>query len=179
MHGTGRGTGFSSLQLRSKSLKFIPPLSPTRSVQKAISSFLANNAPFPNGTEFIHYGPVSQQELTRFYAAAHMLVLPSREDGFGVVLSQALSSGLPLVCTDRTGGPDLAKLPGLSRLICIVRSEDPLALRLGMEQSLRDTIANTSVAPITEAERQMLSWKSYALRDLQFMRASLRMGVDA
>jgi glycosyltransferase involved in cell wall biosynthesis len=33
--------------------------------------------------------------------------LPSREDGFGMVLSQAIACGLPIVCSKDTGGRDL------------------------------------------------------------------------
>jgi alpha-maltose-1-phosphate synthase len=125
-----------------------------------------SDAPFPVDPQFVHYDHVSQKRLPEFYGAAHVLALPSREDGFGVVLAQALSSGLSVVCTDRTGGPDLAKLPGISRLIHVVQADDPDALRRALAQALDDGHA---VAPITESERQSLSWRCYAERDLAFM----------
>jgi len=127
------------------------------------------DAPFPTNTRFVHHDPIPQWELKKFYGAAHVFALASRQDGFGMVLSQALATGLLVVCTERTGGPDLARLPGLSRFIRVVQSGDALALRRALTQALDDAIGKGRVAPITEAERQALSWRAYALRDLQFM----------
>jgi alpha-maltose-1-phosphate synthase len=133
-----------------------------------------SDAPFPSDPRFVHHDHVAQRELTEFYRSAHVFVLPSREDGFGVVLSQALSSGLKIVCTDRTGGPDLAKLPDFPRLIRVVRADDPLALRHALAKAISDADAKAGVAPITQSERQLLSWKCHAERDLLYMEEALR-----
>jgi len=126
------------------------------------------DAPFPDDPRFVHHEPVPQWELKEFYAAAHVFALASREDGFATVLGQALASGLPLVCTDRTGGADFG-LFGLGRLIRVVPAEDAAALRHALSQSLDDAIDQISVAPITQAEREMLSWRTYAIRHLEAM----------
>lgn len=135
-----------------------------------------SDAPFPNNPQFIHYDHVPQQKLKEFYAVANVFVLPSREDGFGVVLSQALSSGLLVVCTTRTGGPDLANLPGLARLIRVVRPDDARALREALERSLEEAV---TIDPISESERQMLNWRNYAVRDLRFMQEALQASLSA
>lgn len=126
------------------------------------------DAPFPDDPRFVHHEPVPQWELKEFYAAAHVFALASRQDGFATVLCQALASGLPLVCTDRTGAADLA-LFGLGRLVQVVPAEDATALRHALSKSLDDAIGKTSVAPITQAEREMLSWRAYAIRHLEAM----------
>jgi glycosyltransferase involved in cell wall biosynthesis len=95
-------------------------------------------------------------------------VLASREEGLAVVQCQALASGLPLVCTDRTGGSDLAGL-GIARLIHVVPAGDPEALRRALAQALDDSTGNTGVARITAAERETLSWRAYAMRHLEVM----------
>src|SRR5262249_23395930 len=125
------------------------------------------DATFPNHSRFIHEEPVSQWKLKSFYGAAHIFALASREDGFGYVLCQALASGLPVVCTDRTGGPDLASLPGLARLIRVVPADNPDSLRHALAEALDDASGNTAVAPITQGEREMLSWRAYAIRHLE------------
>ena len=122
------------------------------------------DVPFPDHPRFIHYDPVPQWELERFYRMAPVFVLASRQDGFGMVLLQALASGLLVVCTDRTGGADLARLPELARLIRIVPTGDPEALRVALTQALEQARDNGAKPMITEAERQSLSWREYALR---------------
>jgi glycosyltransferase involved in cell wall biosynthesis len=131
------------------------------------------DAPFPEDIRFIHYEPVPQWQLTAFYQRAHVFTLPSRQDGFGVVLSQALASGLPVVCTDRTGGPDLARLSSIVRLIRVVPVEDVNSLRRALAEALDDATGKTGVPPITEAEREVLSWRYYADRYLRTLEQML------
>ena len=48
------------------------------------------------------------EELPRFFAKADVFVLPSRYDGWGVVVNQAIAAGLPVICSDMVGaGHDL------------------------------------------------------------------------
>lgn len=50
------------------------------------------------------------EALPRFFAATDVFVLPSRYDGWGVVVNQALGAGLPILCSDRVGaGADLVE----------------------------------------------------------------------
>jgi starch synthase len=125
------------------------------------------DAPFPEDVRFIHNDSVPQWQLTTFYQRAHVFSLPSRQDGFGMVLSQALASGLPIVCTDRTGGPDLARLPSVARFIRVVPVEDVDSLRRALTEALDDATGKTGVSPITEAEREVLSWKYHAEQHLR------------
>ncbi len=52
-------------------------------------------------------GSVPQSRLPLIMSTSHVLVLPSIEDGFGLVLGQALACGCPVLASDNTGGPDL------------------------------------------------------------------------
>ena len=48
------------------------------------------------------------EALPRFFAQADVFVLPSRYDGWGVVMNQAIGAGLPVICSDMVGaGHDL------------------------------------------------------------------------
>jgi glycosyltransferase involved in cell wall biosynthesis len=42
-------------------------------------------------------------ELPRIYASAHALCVPSRHDGWGMVVPEGLAAGLPVIATNRTG----------------------------------------------------------------------------
>jgi starch synthase len=120
---------------------------------------------FPaDGGRFTHIDPVPQPELARFYAAADVFVLASREDGFGVVLSQALACGLPLICTDRTGGADLAHTPALAARITVVPAGDSGALAQAIA-AWRDRLrAGCGPPPLPVSDRETLSWATYGRR---------------
>src|SRR5262249_34638595 len=80
---------------------------------------------FPEGdARLVPLDPVPQPELARFYAESDVFVLASREDGFGNVIAQALASGLPVICTDHTGGTDLAHTSTLADRIIVVPHDD-------------------------------------------------------
>jgi glycosyltransferase involved in cell wall biosynthesis len=53
------------------------------------------------------HGAVSQAELAKAMREASVLVLPSLEEGFGLVVPQALSTGTPCIVSDRVGAQDL------------------------------------------------------------------------
>jgi len=49
-------------------------------------------------------------KLHIFFAQADVFVLPSRHEGWGVVINQALGAGLPIICSDAVGaGTDLVE----------------------------------------------------------------------
>jgi glycosyltransferase involved in cell wall biosynthesis len=120
---------------------------------------------FPiNDARFVHHDPVPQQGLQHYYADADAFVLASREEGFGVVLSQALASLLPVICTDRTGGPDVAHTPSLLARIKVVPHDNIEALASAMA-SLRDTLYKSQLfPPLSEGDLETLTWKAYAHR---------------
>ena len=51
--------------------------------------------------------PVARHQLRDLYSQASLLVLPSIEDGFGLVIAQAMACGVPVIATTNTGGPDV------------------------------------------------------------------------
>lgn len=132
------------------------------------------DCPFPTGDErFINAGAVEQQRLPAIYAGADFLVLPSREDGFGMVLTQALASGLSVIASDRTGAPDLAATPALRERITIVPHGDVAALRSAL-LAARDRHRSGVQTPLLPAEsRDRLSWQAYAERYAEEIRRHL------
>jgi glycosyltransferase involved in cell wall biosynthesis len=55
------------------------------------------------------HGAVPQGALAEAFRAGSVLVLPSLEEGFGLVVPQALNCGLPVIVSDRVGGKDFIR----------------------------------------------------------------------
>lgn len=66
-------------------------------------------AAYRGGVALRRMGAVSQAELGRSFASTSVLVLPSAEEAFGLVVVQALQAGVPCVVSDRVGSGDLIK----------------------------------------------------------------------
>jgi glycosyltransferase involved in cell wall biosynthesis len=64
-------------------------------------------AGLPDSIRF--HGPVDRDELFRAYRAADLLVFPSLCDGFGMVVTESLSRGLPVLTTRRAGAADFIR----------------------------------------------------------------------
>jgi glycosyltransferase involved in cell wall biosynthesis len=56
-----------------------------------------------------YHPPVPPTKLINFYQAADFFVLPSRREGFNVSILEAMSCGLPVVCTDAGGNKELVE----------------------------------------------------------------------
>ncbi|KAA3652430.1 MAG: glycosyltransferase family 1 protein [Proteobacteria bacterium] len=68
-------------------------------VEEAAGKFLSPRVSFVK--------PVPQFELNDFYQQSSVFVLASLEDGFGMVVAQAMACGLPVIVTENVGARDL------------------------------------------------------------------------
>ncbi len=75
------------------------------------------------------HGYVSEEEKVRLMQEAHVLVLPSQREGFGLVVIEANACGTPVVATD---------VPGLSD--SIISDETGLLVPYGNAQALAEAI---------------------------------------
>ena len=80
----------------------------------------------------VHFvGFLTRQELARYYRAADVFVLPTREDIWGLVVNEAMAYGLPVVTTTRcNAGLELIR-SGENGFL--VEPEDPAALAQALE----------------------------------------------
>jgi glycosyltransferase involved in cell wall biosynthesis len=65
--------------------------------------------PSPPDRRITWHRPVSQGRLAEQFRRASVLVLPALEEGFGLVVPQALACGLPCIVSDRVGAADLIR----------------------------------------------------------------------
>lgn len=118
----------------------------------------------PRSPFFTHVDPVPQGGLPSWYEKAHVSVLCSREDGFGLVLAQALACGLPVVCTNRTGGADLRALMSDKKWVTVIPPDDHQAAGKAVEDALTLAQAQSSPRDILGPDRPNFSWSVYAER---------------
>jgi glycosyltransferase involved in cell wall biosynthesis len=64
---------------------------------------------YRGATPLHFHGPVSQSALAEAFRGGSVLLLPSIEEGFGLVVPQALNCGLPAIVSDLVGGKDLVR----------------------------------------------------------------------
>jgi glycosyltransferase involved in cell wall biosynthesis len=105
-------------------------------------------------------GPQTGVTLDRSYAGADVLVLPSRGETYGMVVTEALARGLPVIAADVGGVPEaLGHGAGGSRPGLLVPPEDPGALGDALRAWLRDASLRSRLRRAARERRETLaSW---------------------
>lgn len=111
---------------------------------------------------FRFFGHMPHEKLNGVVANGSVAVFPSVEDGFGMVIVQALASGIPVITTTETGGPDVI-IEGKTGFIVPPANPDSIAEKLRLLYRDRDLLATMHRnAPI--ANQQQYSWDEYGKR---------------
>jgi glycosyltransferase involved in cell wall biosynthesis len=110
------------------------------------------------GVRFL--GEMDQTQLCRVYAAADIMVLPSKTEPWGFVLNEAMEFGLPLVITDAVGAGAELIHPGENGFI--VPSGDELALTQALEQLINDPGLRTTMGAASRRIVEHFSPKNWA-----------------
>jgi glycosyltransferase involved in cell wall biosynthesis len=97
-------------------------------------------------------------DLLREYTSADLFVFPSLAEGFGHVLLEALASGLPIVTTPRTAGPDLIT-EGVEGFVIPAGSAETIAERIEWALANRSLLVDMSSAARRRAEQ--FSWNRF------------------
>jgi len=74
-------------------------------------------------------GHVQQYRLKEIMSTSHVMVLPSVEDGFGLVQAQAMACGCPVIASENTGAQDLFT-DGKEGFIVPTRDSNAISSRL-------------------------------------------------
>lgn len=121
--------------------------------------------PFPKTNKFVHIDPVDQKQLKQYYNKGRIFVLASRQDGFGMVLSQALSCSLPIVCSMHTGGRDIGDLTGMKDWIFEMEEYTVESLEVEIKKALEFS----KICNPMELRLENLSWEAYGKRYGEFL----------
>ena len=96
-------------------------------------------------------GPLTGAALDAAYATADLLVVPSRDESYGMVVTEALARGVPVVASDVGGLPEaLGHAPDDTRPGLLVPPGDPAALAGALRRwlttpALRDKIRQSAL----------------------------------
>lgn len=74
----------------------------------------------------IFHGHKPQGELYKYYSQGSVFILPSIQDGFGMVIFQAMSCGLPVILSENTGGYDAVSKNGEEGFIIPIRDVEAI-----------------------------------------------------
>jgi len=108
-------------------------------------------------------GPRTGSLLRKSYAAADALVLASRAETYGMVVSEALAYGLPVIASRVGGVPEAlgtvdGRPPG-----CLVEAGDPAALEAVLRRWLEDEHERAALRAVALARRPSLpGWSDTA-----------------
>jgi glycosyltransferase involved in cell wall biosynthesis len=112
-------------------------------------------------------GPLTDADLDRAYAEADALVLASRAETYGMVVTEALARGLPVVGTEVGGVPEaLGRAVDGSRPGLLVPPGDPQALAQALGRWLGDPRERERLRAAARSRRQTLSGWEQTSREL-------------
>ena len=134
-------------------------------IENEMKKFLRDRS-FHN-VEFV--GPVPQRDLVPIMNSSHVIVLPSIEDGFGMVLSQAMACGCPVICSINTAGDDLVE-DGCEGFVVPIRNAQALAERLEQlcdQPKLRHEMGQNALRRV----QQLGGWDEYGNQFADLCRA--------
>lgn len=102
--------------------------------------------------------PRPHGEVLDEMARHDVFVFPSLFDGFGLVMLEAMSRGLPVIATTNSGGPDLIR-EGVDGFIVPIRDAEAMARHLAGLAEDRERLEQMRLAALAAAGRR--SWEAY------------------
>jgi len=103
-------------------------------------------------------GAVPHATLMEKMARSHVFVFPSIVEGFGMVITEAMAAGLPVITTPHTAGPDILD-DGVDGFIVPIRNPDALADRITCLAD--DETRRRAMAAAAKAKAERMNWGRY------------------
>jgi glycosyltransferase involved in cell wall biosynthesis len=120
---------------------------------------------------FRHLGVLPRAELAGQYSQASVLVLPSIQDGFGLVMVQAMACGVPVIATENTGAADLFT-DSVEGFIVPIRDAAAIADKIVFlyeHPEVRDAMGAAALVRV----RALGGWNTYGERSAAIYQAAL------
>ena len=107
--------------------------------------------------------------MINYYKKSKILILPSREDGFGMVLTQAIACGLPVVCSGETGSKEVKNLLEDNKFITVMEDYNCQELTNCVKIALDISKTQKGKRSYSKSLKSELSWEAYGSRYQQFL----------
>jgi glycosyltransferase involved in cell wall biosynthesis len=113
-------------------------------------------------------GYVPADELDTLLRGAALLVFPSRYEGFGLPILEAMHRDVPVVCSDRASIPEVAGGAAL-----YFNPDDPAAMATAIRRVCEDGALARELATRGRERARMFDWKQSAERVLEVYRDAI------
>jgi glycosyltransferase involved in cell wall biosynthesis len=120
------------------------------------------------GNRVLRTGRIPRRDLLAVVRGATALTFPSRYEGFGLPVLEAMSLGTPVIAADTTALPEVVGDAGL-----LLSPDDPDAWAEAMLRLLVDEDERTRLADAGRSRVEQFSWKTTAAQTLQVYRDAL------
>lgn len=144
---------FKQASIKNKRLHLIGHLDPS------LFKSLSNRNLIPDETKI--WGHIGHHELRNHLSKADVLVLPSIEDGFGLVMAQAMACGCPVIATEHTGAAELID-HGLNGFI--IKPGDAKQLKRALESLAFDAPKQDFRSAAVRKVSNLGGWNDYGDR---------------
>lgn len=128
-------------------------------------------APLRAATKTHRYiSSLPHDEILKEMRRHHVLVLPSLFEGFGLVLTEAMANGLPIIATPHTAAPDIIE-DGVEGHIVPIRSAEAIASKLMDLKANEDARRAMGAAAIQRSGK--MAWSGYRRTISELIKARL------
>ena len=155
----GAVTGTKGVPLLLEAWKALQPVNAELWLVGKIGKRIERLIPSLNGLQIL--GAVAHQRLPEILRACDVFILPSYYEGFAIVILEAMASGLPVITTTATAGPDIITE---GREGWIFDPGDLDALIEKMRLCLKDVNAVRLMRAAARTTAEQHSWSRYTSR---------------
>lgn len=127
---------------------------------------------FPSNKRFTTLGHIDNRDLKNYYGTFDLLILPSRQDGFGMVLLESLSCGLPIVASKNTGALDILNKLDNKEAIEIIEELEVNKLIKSIKRMKKKNLKKINI--FTEKEKENFTWKAYGINYNNFLKEIIK-----
>jgi glycosyltransferase involved in cell wall biosynthesis len=123
--------------------------------------------------KIVFKGAQRQEELYKFYSQGSVFILPSIQDGFGMVIFQAMACGLPVILSENTGAYDVITKDGEEGFVIPIRSVGAIQEKITYLYNNRN-ICKQMGERAKKKVSEGYTWDDYGDRYIDFLTNKIR-----